>query len=205
VPSLLERTLTPPNGGPLLQLYISGYNTVFLFVLAAFFYGVVRSCAACTALPLSDFCLLLCGAAIMAVLMLACVGAHWQLRTLFTRQQCPAIVILLSGCSGLRYCRTGWPDTPRSRCCRCTDPMKGLLFLFFWGSAREGQCSFLHAWCDRQLRTPESIVRAHIYCHIRVPASVGRVNYIVAYILPGDAASCMKRGCCTTTASTGHH
>ena len=44
VPSLLERTSSPPTGGPLLQLYVSGNNTVFLFVLAACAYGVVRLC-----------------------------------------------------------------------------------------------------------------------------------------------------------------
>jgi hypothetical protein len=43
IPSLLERTASPPSGGILLQLYVSGYNTVFLFVVAAFAFGVVRT------------------------------------------------------------------------------------------------------------------------------------------------------------------
>jgi hypothetical protein len=45
VPSLLERGGAGPSDGVLLQLYISGYNTVFLFVFASFVYGVVRACA----------------------------------------------------------------------------------------------------------------------------------------------------------------
>lgn len=42
VPSLLESTLRPSFGsGPMLQIYITGYNTLFLFVLSAVLYGVV--------------------------------------------------------------------------------------------------------------------------------------------------------------------
>ena len=55
MPSLLERTGSPPLGGPFLQLYISGYNTIFLFILVAFFYGVVRAlsclCSFCCSHP----------------------------------------------------------------------------------------------------------------------------------------------------------
>ena len=43
VPSLLERTLPAPNSPIFLQLYITFSNTIFLFVLCAFFYGVVRT------------------------------------------------------------------------------------------------------------------------------------------------------------------
>lgn len=42
VPSLLERSLPAPNSQAFLQLYITFSNTIFLFVLIAFFYGVVR-------------------------------------------------------------------------------------------------------------------------------------------------------------------
>eukprot|EP00892_Ulva_mutabilis_P010723 jgi/Ulvmu1/8022/UM004_0259.1 len=46
IPSLLESTLRPSFGsGPFLQAYITGYNTLFLFVLSAVVYGV-GSCAA---------------------------------------------------------------------------------------------------------------------------------------------------------------
>jgi hypothetical protein len=43
LPSILESTLRPSlSGGPGLQLYVTCYNTIFLFILAAVIYGMVR-------------------------------------------------------------------------------------------------------------------------------------------------------------------
>ena len=42
LPSILESTLRPSmSGGPALQLYITCYNTIFLFILVAVVYGMV--------------------------------------------------------------------------------------------------------------------------------------------------------------------
>ena len=56
LPSILESTFRPAvSGGPGLQLYITCYNTIFLFILVAFFYGVVRAlsclCSFCCSHP----------------------------------------------------------------------------------------------------------------------------------------------------------
>ncbi|KAL4856315.1 hypothetical protein ACK3TF_003128 [Chlorella vulgaris] len=40
LPGLLEGVFRPPTGGPGLQVYISGYNTIFLFLFACVAYGV---------------------------------------------------------------------------------------------------------------------------------------------------------------------
>ncbi|GAB4819498.1 hypothetical protein N2152v2_006544 [Parachlorella kessleri] len=40
LPGLLESVFRPPMGGPGLQIYITGYNTIFLYVLFCVAYGV---------------------------------------------------------------------------------------------------------------------------------------------------------------------
>ena len=46
LPGLLESVLhLQPMGGPGLQLYITGYNTIFLFLFACVAYGVAGSLA----------------------------------------------------------------------------------------------------------------------------------------------------------------
>lgn len=58
LPSILESTFRPAvSGGPGLQLYITCYNTIFLFILVAVVYGMVR--LPCHTVALSH-CLLPC-------------------------------------------------------------------------------------------------------------------------------------------------
>lgn len=42
LPSVVESIIKAPQGGPLVQLYITGYNTIFLFIFVACAYGMVR-------------------------------------------------------------------------------------------------------------------------------------------------------------------
>lgn len=41
---LMDDVLHPPAGGPALSLYVSGTNTIFLFVAVCVAYGMVSDC-----------------------------------------------------------------------------------------------------------------------------------------------------------------
>eukprot|EP00891_Asterochloris_glomerata_P006176 jgi/Astpho2/6176/Aster-03590 len=47
LPSLIENLIRPPSSGPGLQLYISAYNTVWLFVFLCVSYGAVSAIGCC--------------------------------------------------------------------------------------------------------------------------------------------------------------
>ena len=50
----MDNVLHPPAGGPALSLYVSGTNTIFLFVAVCVAYGMVSPPASL------QFCMLLC-------------------------------------------------------------------------------------------------------------------------------------------------